>query len=60
MKATPIELVGAIKHEHNGTFTVTLTITGIPTQPTADRISQWLHKITRAHASEIGALERKQ
>jgi len=44
------------RQEDNGSHTVTITISSIPTRYKAQQLSNWVHGLIRDHASEIGLL----
>lgn len=43
--------------EADGTHTVVVSLTGIPTIDEALMVSEWLHRLVQRNASEIGTLE---
>ena len=56
MAEHPIDLVSSHQQEADGSHTVTLTISGLPTMPWAQKVSDWLRDMVREHANEIGRL----
>lgn len=57
MSVTPIDLRSSHQQEFDGSHTVMLTISGLPTLNQANRVNEWLRKAIRANAHEIGLLE---
>ena len=57
MPVTPIDLRSSHQQETDGSHTVMLTISGIPSMEWANKVSGWMQTAIRAHAHEIGLLE---
>lgn len=57
-QAAIIDLRSSHRQEADGTHTVTVTISGMPTLEWAQRVSDWMRGLVRANADQIGWLER--
>lgn len=49
-----LDMQASCRHQSNGTYTVTLEISGVPSIVKANEISSWLRRTLRPHISEIG------
>lgn len=56
-KVTPIDLYSSHRQEADGSHTVMLTISGLPSMEWANRVSLWIRSAIREHANEIGLLD---
>jgi hypothetical protein len=55
----PIDLRSAHRVETDGTHTVTVEITGLPSIDAANRVSLWMRDNIRENAHKIGFLDRE-
>lgn len=60
MAETAIDLQSSHRQEADGSHTVTLTVSGIPTLGWSQRVSDWLRDLIRQHANEIGRLSKER
>lgn len=58
MAQAAIDLRSSHRQEADGTHTVTVVISGMPTLAWAQRVSDWLRDLVRRNAAQIGHLER--
>lgn len=42
--------------EDDGSHTVMIIVSGLPSLPTAQKISDWIHDLVKEHASDVGHL----
>jgi hypothetical protein len=59
MAETVIDLQASHQQEADGSHTVTVTISGLPTLGLAQSVSDWMRDIIRANAHQIGRLDPK-
>lgn len=58
MPVAAIDLRSSHRQETDGTHTVMVTISGLPTLAWSQRVSDWLRDLVRENAAQIGQLER--
>jgi hypothetical protein len=57
MAEVAIDLVSSHRQEDDGSHTVTVTISGIPSMDAANNVSRWMRDLVRANASKLGRLD---
>ena len=60
MADTAIDIRSSHREELDGSHTVTLTISGLPSLGWAQLSSDWLRDLVRNNASQIGRLDHKR
>lgn len=56
MAQAAIDLASSHRQEEDGSHTVMVTVSGIPTLEWSQRVSDWLRDLVRANAHQIGQL----
>jgi hypothetical protein len=57
MSQNIIDLMSSHRVEADGTHTVTIQISGLPSLPLAQHVSDWMRDLVRANAHQIGRLD---
>lgn len=59
MAETAMDLRSSHRQEADGSHTVTIEMSGLPTIEMAQGVSNWMRDLVRANAHKIGRLEAK-
>ena len=59
MAETPLDVRSSHRVEADGSRTVTIEMSGLPSLRLAQGVSDWVHKLIRQHAHEIGRLDSR-
>ena len=59
MAEIPMDLRSSHREEADGSHTVTITMSGIPSLQMAQGVSNWMRSLVRSNAHQIGRLDTK-
>jgi hypothetical protein len=58
MAEIPIDFAATHRQETDGSHTVIVTVSGLPSMAVSNKIAMWMRHMIRSNANEIGRLEK--